>query len=240
MAKINSGIFVTGTDTGVGKTVVSASLMHALRGREQIRYWKPIQTGIEEDNDTEIVKKLADCSKEEVNERGFRLERPLSPHLSAKLANIEITIEKIIDFAEEKTEKGFWVIEGAGGVLVPLNKKVMMLDLMLAFNLPVLVVSRSGLGTINHTLLTLQILRSSGLEVLGVIMNGDPNAENRKAVEYYGKISVLAEMPKFEKLDCEGLKSWSLKKFQLGNKKRNFICDPDSIPSYGNSKEKGN
>ena len=87
------GIFVTGTDTEVGKTVVSASLMNVLRETENVCYWKPIQTGIEEDNDTETVRNLANCSDAEIHEHGIRLEKPLSPHLSARLADYEITIE---------------------------------------------------------------------------------------------------------------------------------------------------
>lgn len=222
------GIFVTGTDTGIGKTIVSAALMNALRERENVCYWKPVQTGIEEDNDTETVKHLANCSEEEIHDKGFRLEKPLSPHLSARLAGVEITIEKIISkgsasvpaYAEgESPQKKFWIVEGAGGILVPLNKKDLLIDLMKVLSLPVLIVSRSGLGTINHTLLTIEKLRQEKLELLGVVMNGEKNTENKKAIEHYGKVSVLAEMPKFEKLDAEVLQDWSGKKLWQSLKK---------------------
>ncbi len=205
------GIFITGTDTNIGKTIVSAALINTLRETENVVYWKPIQTGIEVDNDTETVKNLANCSDEEIYDKGFRLEKPLSPHLSARLANIKITIEKVLDFIKNKTENKFWIVEGAGGILVPLNDKDLMIDLMKVLKLPVLIVARSGLGTINHTLLTIESLRNRGLEILGVIMNGEPNSENKKAIEHYGKVSVLAEMPKFEKLDAENLAKWSEK-----------------------------
>lgn len=205
------GIFVTGTDTGIGKTIVSAALMNSFREKENVCYWKPIQTGTEEDYDTETVRKLANCSGKEIHDKGFRLEKPLSPHLSARLANVEITIQKTLSFVENQSENKFWIVEGAGGILVPLNENELMIDLIKALNLPILIVSRSGLGTINHTLLTIEVLRNKGLEILGVIMNGEPNLENKKAIEHFGKVSVLAEMRKFEKLDRDTLNNWSSK-----------------------------
>lgn len=203
------GIFVTGTDTGIGKTIVSSALMNALRESREVCYWKPVQTGIEEDNDTETVKTLANCSDDEIFDKGFRLAKPLSPHLSARLANVEITIEKVLGFLENQTSEKFYIVEGAGGILVPLNEKDLMIDLMKVLNLPVLIVARSGLGTINHTLLTLEVLRNRGLNVHGVILNGEPNEENKKAIEHFGEIEVLAEMPKFEKLRSKSLAEWS-------------------------------
>lgn len=202
------GIFVTGTDTGIGKTIVSAALMCALRRKENICYWKPVQTGIEEDNDTETVRLLANCSDEEIHDKGFRLERPLSPHLSARLANVQITIKKILEFNENTNDK-FYIVEGAGGILVPLNEKDLIIDLMKELDLPTIIVSRSGLGTINHTLLTIEKLRQENIEIIGVVMSGEPNLENKKAIEHYGGVRVLAEMPKFETLDFETLNNWS-------------------------------
>ncbi|MET0752102.1 MAG: dethiobiotin synthase [Pyrinomonadaceae bacterium] len=201
------GIFVTGTDTGIGKTIISAALVCALREKEKACYWKPVQTGIEEDNDTETVRKLANCSTEEILDKGFRLEKPLSPHLSARLANVEITVEKILSFLE-KDEK-FLIAEGAGGVLVPLNESELMIDLIKTLDLPILITARSGLGTINHTLLTIEALRKRNLEIFGVIMNGERNEENQKAIEHFGRVRVLAQMPKFEKLDFETLNNWT-------------------------------
>ncbi len=203
------GIFITGTDTNIGKTIVSAALICALRQKENVIYWKPIQTGIEEDNDTETVRELAKCSADEIYDKGFRLEKPLSPHLSASLADTEITVGKILTFLPKQTEDRFWIVEGAGGILVPLNENELMIDLIKALKLPVVIASRTGLGTINHTLLTIEILRNHNIKTHGVIMNGNPNVENKQAIEHYGKVSVLAEMPKFEKLGYEKLKDWS-------------------------------
>ncbi|REJ77800.1 MAG: dethiobiotin synthase [Acidobacteria bacterium] len=208
------GFFVTGTDTGVGKTVVSACLAASLRRSDDVCYWKPVQTGIEEDDDTAMVAELADCSKDEIYSEGIRLERPLSPHLSARLAGVSIDIEGILVTAANHPRERLMIVEGAGGVLVPLNDKEMMIDLIRDLNLPAIVVSRSGLGTINHTLMTLEVLRRRGINVAGVVMNGDRNDENRKAVEFYGEIPVIAEIPRFERLAADTLVPWAQKNIE--------------------------
>lgn len=204
-----NGIFVTGTDTEVGKTVVSAALLCALREEKAVCYWKPVQTGIEADDDTRTVRRLASCADAEIFDRGFRLEKPLSPHLSARLANVEITVEKVLNFLPADRENRFWIVEGAGGALVPLNETELMIDLISALRLPVVIATRSGLGTINHTLLTVETLRNRGIKIRGVVMNGKPNAENRRAVERFGQVEVLAEMPKFDFLSNENLTAWA-------------------------------
>ena len=181
--------------------------MSQLKNTKDVCYWKPIQTGIEEDNDTETVRTLARLSKREIFDRGFRLEKPLSPHLSAKLANVEITVDKILSFFERADKKRFFIVEGAGGILVPLNESQLMIDLIKALKLPVIIVARSGLGTINHTCLTIETLRNRSLEIFGVIMNGMPNAENKAAIEHYGKVKVLAEIPKIEDISSNFTKS---------------------------------
>ena len=197
-----NGFFITGTDTGIGKTIVSAAFMHALRGEKDVCYWKPIQTGIEEDNDTETVKNLANCSENEIFDKGFRLEKPLSPHLSARLANVEITVKKTLDFIKNQKDEKFLIIEGAGGILVPLNENELMIDLMKSLNLPVIIVARSSLGTINHTLLTIETLRNQDLEIFCVVMNGERNVENERAIEHFGKV-------KFRQ--CRNLINWKQK-----------------------------
>lgn len=204
-----NGIFVAGTDTNVGKTIVSAALINAFRAAKNVRYWKPIQTGIETDDDTQTVRELANCADAEIFNKGFRLEKPLSPHLSARLANAEITIEKTLAFLPDLTDDEFWIVEGAGGVLVPLNDNELMIDLIEALDLPVIIAARSGLGTINHTLSTLEVLRNRGLEIRGVVMNGEPNRENRAAIEHFGAVKVLAEMPQFKTLTSENLSIWA-------------------------------
>ena len=189
------GVFVTGTDTGVGKTVVSALLVSALRRSAKVGYWKPVQTGIEEDDDTAEVRRLAACDAAEIADVGVRLHRPLSPHLSARLAGQTIEMADLLRTAEGLPDDRYWIVEGAGGLLVPLNESAMMADLMRAVSLPAVIVARSGLGTINHTLLTVSELVRWSIDIAGVVMVGDTNAENRLAIERYGGVRVLAEIP---------------------------------------------
>jgi len=181
------GVFVTGTGTGVGKTVVSAALALS-RGAG---YWKPIQTGSE--SDTAEVQKLSSCK---IHDRGVRLPDPVAPYLAAQRVGMRIDLEEVLGFAPQD---GDWIVEGAGGVLVPLNERDTMLDLMEQLALPVIVAARSTLGTINHTLLTLAALRSRSLSIERVVMVGDRNADNRAAIEFYGQVKV-DEMPWLEPL----------------------------------------
>ena len=197
------GIFVTGTDTGVGKTVVSAALLHRYRDAGPVRYWKPIQTGIEEDDDTATVCHLASAAAEEVHSEGIRLPRPLSPHLAARLAGQVIDRSQLEALVEALPTESAWIVEGAGGVLVPINGSWLMTDLMKTLGLPVVIAARSGLGTINHTLLTIEALRARSLRVAGVVMVGEPNVENRAAIERYGETIVVGEMPWFCPLTAE-------------------------------------
>ncbi|WP_027359056.1 dethiobiotin synthase [Desulforegula conservatrix] len=179
-------IFITGTDTGIGKTFVSAVITAGRNGY----YWKPIQSGLEDMTDTEWVRSVTGLPDTHFLKEAYRLNSPLSPHISAELDGISIDP----DLINLPNNKELLVIEGAGGVMVPLNADFVMLDLMRKFCLPVLVVARSGLGTINHTLLTLDTLKRSGLEIIGVVMNGPVNPENRESIERLGQVRVVAEI----------------------------------------------
>jgi len=202
------GLFVTGTDTGVGKTVAAAALMHRYRGSAPLCYWKPIQTGIEIDDDTATVRRLGACADEEVLGQGVRLPRPVSPHLAARWAGRRIDLAELRGMLPRSDTS--WIVEGAGGVLAPVNESQTMADWMACLALPVLIVARSGLGTINHTLLTLEALRTRRLRVAGVVMMGEPNSENRAAIEQYGNAPVLGEMPVLAPLYPGLLGAWSV------------------------------
>jgi dethiobiotin synthetase len=202
------GVFVTGTDTGVGKTVTAAALIHRYRRTAPLRYWKPVQTGIERDDDTAEVCRLANCCEHELLPEGIRLRNPVSPHLAARQAGITITLSGILGLLPSQADAA-WIVEGAGGVLVPLNERDLMIDLMRVLALPLIVVARSSLGTINHTLLTLEALRSRGICVAGVIMAGERNESNRASIESYGKVAVLGELLPLDPLDASGLARWA-------------------------------
>jgi dethiobiotin synthetase/malonyl-CoA O-methyltransferase len=210
-----SGLFVTGTDTNVGKTVVCAALMHRYGAAVPLRYWKPVQTGIEQDDDTSEVRRLSGCEAA----AGIRLPRPVSPHLAAKWSGQAIRLEEL----NLPSASGTWIVEGAGGVFVPLNETDLMTDLMRLLGLPILVVARSGLGTINHTLLTIEALRARGLCVAGGVMVGDLNSDNREAIEHYGHIQVLAEMPRFEPLDAARVAQWAATEFDPHGRLLEFL-----------------
>jgi dethiobiotin synthase len=181
-------IFVTGTDTGVGKSLVCAILMAAL----PFRYWKPIQSGLEEQTDTEWIREVTGCPRERFLREAYRLKAPLSPHASAAIEGIHIELDSFSLPPVSDSES--LIVEGAGGIMVPLNERYFMLDLMKRLALPILLVARSTLGTINHTLLSLEQLRRHGLDVYGVVMNGPENTSNRKAIEHYGNVLVYAEI----------------------------------------------
>jgi dethiobiotin synthase len=187
--------FITGTDTGVGKTVLSALLCTAL----DASYWKPIQTGTEVDSDTRTVEELAGIAHQKVLPEAYQFAPPISPHLAARQAGVRIDLAKInlpIDIGNAPL-----IVEGAGGVLVPVNETELMVDAMRHLGLPVLLAARSSLGTINHTTLSLAALRSAGVAVAGVVLIGAPNSDNRAAIEEYGKVRVVGEIPWLSELN---------------------------------------
>jgi dethiobiotin synthase len=200
------GVFVTGTDTGVGKTVLSAALMLRFPGS---RYWKPIQTG--PDDDTSEVLRLSESARSAAYHHGVRLPDPVSPHLAAQRAGTRIDpafhVASMKDSPAGKDES--WIVEGAGGALVPVNESDLMIHLMERFGLPVLIAARSTLGTINHTLLTIEALRARRLAIAGVVMLGEPDTDNRAAIEHYGAVPVLGEMPRFDPLTSSALRLWA-------------------------------
>jgi dethiobiotin synthase len=212
------GLFVTGTGTGVGKTVVAAALMHRFRRQARLCYWKPIQTGIEHDDDTGDVERLASCHPDELLRSGIRLRLPVSPHLAARISGTRIEIQPLVESIDRHPDGRRWIVEGAGGVLVPINQAQTMADVMAAMDLPVVVATQTVLGTINHTLLTLEALRRRNIRVSGVVMVGDPDAENKSAIEHYGRVPVLGEMPRFAPLTPGTLEAWSVSELDPGGR----------------------
>jgi dethiobiotin synthase len=171
------GVYITGTDTGIGKTTYARSL--CARHPEAV-YWKPVQTGSPPDDDTAIVGARR-------SRPGIRLCDPVSPHLAARRAGVTLNLDRLL--APLAGFEGTLVAEGAGGLLVPLGPDLLQTDLIAAIGLPVLVVARDRLGTINHTLLTIEALRTRGIPVAGVaLLGGD---ENREAIETYGCVRVV-------------------------------------------------
>ncbi|SCA54884.1 ATP-dependent dethiobiotin synthetase BioD [Candidatus Terasakiella magnetica] len=200
--------FVTGTDTDIGKTVVSALLTKQL----DAFYWKPVQSGTNEAHDKEDVQRICDIPKEKILPCAYELSEPLSPHEAARLDNVEIDFNKIV---KPKVTSSL-VIEGAGGVFVPLNNDFMMIDLIRKMECEAIIVARSGLGTINHTLLTLNALKQYDIPVKGVVLNGPLNQGNKNAIEQFGDVRILGEIPFIEDMDFSSLEK---PVFDLSSKK---------------------
>ncbi len=213
------GVFVTGTDTDVGKTVVCAWLARGL-GAD---YWKPVQTGaaghLAPGSDAAEVARLAPGTF--VHPSAVVLPEPLSPHEAARRAGARIDLDALVPPATSRP----LVVEGAGGALVPLNESCLMADLMQRLGLPVLVVARTALGTINHTLLTLEALRGRGLPLLGAILSGEPDAAAREAIARFGRVSVLAELPRLPRLTPDALAALPPPAFSPA-----FSCDEEPMP----------
>lgn len=180
--------FITGTDTNVGKTVVSAILTLGLNAT----YWKPIQSGLEPITDTDYIQQATGLDSSHFLPERFRLTQPLSPHASAAIDAIQITLT---DFQLPVTPHHHLIVEGAGGLMVPLNDRDLIIDLIKHLNLPVCLVTRTTLGTINHTLLSIAQLRQAQIPILGVILNGIPNSINQAAIAHFGQVPILGTIP---------------------------------------------
>jgi dethiobiotin synthase len=180
--------FISGTDTGIGKTLVSAMLMSAL----DATYWKPIQAGLDEETDSEFVKRSSEAPDEYIIPERYRLNTPMSPHGAADIDEVKISLK---DFQLPEFETEHLIVEGAGGLWVPINWEKSVLDLIVHLDLPVLLVARSELGTLNHTLLSIEALRQRNIEVFGVILNGPIHQSNKETIEHFGNIPVWKVEP---------------------------------------------
>jgi dethiobiotin synthase len=196
------GFFVTGTDTDVGKTVVSAWLLsHFDANRLDACYWKPVQAGLEPETDAVTIGRLAGIPDERILPEAYVLPEGVAPHEAARRAGVSIEMAKL----EAPVSDRLLVVEGAGGMLVPLTEDSFVIDLAALLHLPVILVARSTLGTINHTLLSLEALRRRGLPLAGIVINGPETPHNRAAIERYGHTEVIAEIPWLDELSRDSL-----------------------------------
>lgn len=192
--------FITGTDTNIGKTVVSAWLQLHLG----YHYWKPIQCGdLDKGGDTKSVKTLTQFKEEFFYPPLYSLKAPLSPHEAAKQENIKISIEKI----KNSVITSSTLIEGAGGLMVPLNKDYFMIDLIKELACPVILAVRGTLGTLNHSFLSLEALRNRNIKIAGLVICGKKSPQNRLALEEYGKAPIIGEIDFLNPLTTESLLS---------------------------------
>ena len=191
------GFFVTGTDTDVGKTVVAAWLVARLGAC----YWKPVQAGTHPETDSATVRRLSGANPDRILPEAYVLAEPIAPHEAALREGIGIDMAKLVPPPCNRP----LVAEGAGGLMVPLNDQSFVIDLARELDLPLILVARSTLGTINHTLLSLEAIRRRGLPLAGVVINGPETPHNRAAIERYGRVEVIAEIPWLEQVTPDAL-----------------------------------
>jgi len=197
--KSSGPLFVTGTDTDVGKTVVAAALTLGL----DAYYWKPIQSGLTPSTDTADVRRWTGLPEERFLPETYRLKEPMSPHAAAAIDGVTVDVEHIVG-TELPTDRPV-VVEGAGGLMVPLNERDLMVDMIARLAMPVVLVARTSLGTLNHTLLSVSELRRRSIPLLGVVLNGEEHPSNRAAVEKYGDVRVLGRVPRLASVDAPSL-----------------------------------
>ncbi|OSI68648.1 dethiobiotin synthase [Bradyrhizobium canariense] len=191
-------IVVVGTDTGVGKTVFSAGLANCLGAN----YWKPVQAGLEGETDAQLVERLGCLDADRILPELYRLQTPASPHHSAELEGIRIDTDLLK--LPKKSERPL-VIEGAGGVMVPLSYGKLFIDVFEEWQLPIVLCASTRLGTINHSLLSLEALRKRQIRILGIAFIGERNPESESAICEIGRVRWLGRLPWLSPLTSEAL-----------------------------------
>jgi len=189
-------IVVTGTDTDIGKTVFAAGLTAALGAR----YWKPVQAGLADGSDAASVVTLG-VPADHVVPEAYRLTTPCSPHLAAEIDRVTIDPDRL---ALPEVD-GPLVVEGAGGVMVPVTRDLIFADLFARWAKPVVLVARTGLGTINHSLLSIEALRSRGVPILGIAFVGDAVEDSEATIATLGKVRRLGRLPRLDPLNAATL-----------------------------------
>jgi dethiobiotin synthetase len=198
---------ISGTDTGIGKTVFSAALAGALNAC----YWKPLQSGLNDETDSEVVARLGGVPQDRILPEAYRLSTPVSPHLAALLDGVAIDPGRL---APPQT-RGPLVIEGAGGLLVPLSDNFVFADIFARWQIPVILCARTSLGTINHTLLSLEAMKRRAIPVFGIAFIGDENRETQRIIVKMGGTRSLGRLPWIPELSTDALRQAFCKNFDL-------------------------
>ncbi len=190
-------VVVTGTDTGLGKTVFAAALTGALDGC----YWKPLQSGTEDGTDSGVVHELSGLSAECVLPEGYVFKTPVSPHQAAEIDGVSIDPNSLNPPPSDRP----LVIEGAGGLMVPLTRDTLLIDIFARWAEPTVLVSRTALGTINHSLLSIEAMRRRNIPILGVAFIGDEYAETERVICDFGRVTHLGRLPSLDPLNSDTL-----------------------------------
>lgn len=195
-----TGFIISGTDTDVGKTVFAAGLVAATGGL----YWKPIQAGLNGETDTQIVRRLAGADASRILPEVYRLTTPASPHVAAEIDGVEIDLDKLA-LPGTLTDAGPLVIEGAGGVLVPLSRETLQVELFARWDLPIVLVASTRLGTINHSLLSIEALKLRALDIRGIAFVGTENVDSERTICEFGNVRRLGRLPQLAELSAASL-----------------------------------
>lgn len=204
-----TAIVVTGTDTDVGKTVFAAALAGAL----DASYWKPVQAGLDEGSDSKTVARLSGLAPQRILPEAYRLTTPCSPHRAAEIDGVSIDIDRLI----LPEMPGPLVVEGAGGALVPLTRSLLFADVMARWQAPTIIVARTALGTINHSLLTIEALRHRHVPLLGIAFTGGANEDSEMTVATMGGLRRLGRLPWLDRLDPATLAAAFAANFDLAD-----------------------
>jgi len=195
-------IAILGIHTGIGKTIATAVLAEAMNAD----YWKPVQAGMEE-RDSLTLKQLLTNGNNRVHEEAVKLSQPMSPHAAAAIDGIDIDYTK---FVWPKTENTL-LVETAGGILSPMSANTTMADFVLYYKMPAILVAQNYLGSINHTLLSIEVLKNRGIPLLGLVINGHANESSETFIEQYSKVPIIARIPHFDTLDNLSISGYAKK-----------------------------
>lgn len=216
---MKSAIVITGTDTDIGKTVFAAALCEALGGS----YWKPVQAGTQGGTDRETVRRLTGLGEERLPAERYVLSQPLSPHRAAELDGITIDFEALTRLPPSPGP-GPLIIEGAGGLMVPLTREHLVIDLIGRWQAPVVLCARTALGTINHSLLSIEALKRRAIPILGIAFIGEAMADTERTIIDFTGVKRLGRLPRLPSLDPASLKSAFTQGFAVGD----FVTTADA------------
>ena len=200
---------ICGTDTDIGKTLISSFFVRGLNSF----YWKPIQSGIEFETDSQVVARLAKVSNKKILNEAYIFREPVSPHWAAEID------QKIINFQflNLPNVDGPLIVETAGGLMVPITRDFLQIDQIKSWNIPVILVCKSELGTLNHTLLSIEALKKRNIKILGLVINGKKHLDNPKTLTEFSSLPIIAEFPYIQNIDSNNLDIlW--KKLKIKNK----------------------
>lgn len=202
-------IVIAGTGTDIGKTVFAAALTEALDGY----YWKPVQAGLAGDTDADTVNRLTTLAESRILPERYRLNTPASPHYAAEIDGVEIDSKKLSPFGLPTP----LVVETAGGLMVPLTRRLLQIDLLAQWRLPVILCASTALGTINHSLLSIEALKRRAIPILGVAFIGDENADSERTIVTFGAVRRLGRLPRIDNLNADTLQAAFAQNFAVAD-----------------------